>query len=59
MGDEYMSFIHPDDPKSEPMGSPCFLSLDDAELFLRGFFNGNPDMCVIVDGEPNNNIEDR
>lgn len=50
------SYLHPD--TVEHIDSPCFLSLCDAETFVRGFFNGNPDMCVIVDAPPNKTIED-
>lgn len=53
---EVREYIHP--VTREITASPCFLSLSDAENFIRGFFTGNPDMCVIVDADPCDTIKD-
>jgi hypothetical protein len=55
VGDKFCDFYHP--ISSEVTRTPCFLSLSDAEAFIRGFFNGNPDMCIIVDAEKHPTIE--
>jgi hypothetical protein len=49
-------FHHP--MSGEIVQAATFFSLSDAETFVRGFFNGNPDMCVIVDGKPDEAIKD-
>lgn len=55
VGNTYCDFFHP--LSREVTRDPCFFSLSDAEAFIRGFFNGNPDMCVIVDAERHPTIE--
>jgi len=54
-GNAFNDFWHP--LSSEVTRTPCFFSLSDAETFIRGFFNGNPDMCVIVDAEKHHTIK--
>ena len=49
-------FRHP--MSGEMVQEATFLSFSDAETFVRGFFNGNPDMCVIVDGKSDEAIKD-
>jgi hypothetical protein len=49
-------FHHP--MSGEIVQEATFFSLSDAETFVRGFFNGNPDMCVIVDGKSDEAIKD-
>ena len=55
VGNTFNDFFHP--LARDVTRTPCFFSLCDAEDFIRGFFNGNPDMCVIVDAEKHPTIE--